>query len=269
VVFGDGQYGMIPPVGAPLLATYRTGGGAFGNVGAGQITVITNASQLQLLGAKVINRSPASGGADREAIDQAARFAPSVFTSMNRAVTAADYVAQALLFPGVFKTRAVADNWNSVVLFIAPHGLGEEPSDILIHDLLAYFEDKRMLTSHVKIASPSYVPLEVTVEIGAKPYFRNVDVLAAASAALQNLFSFDNADFGQTLYLSKVYEAVETLDGVEFVVVDNFRRKPVPPATGPLIDPTGRIVLDDDEIPVLASADLSVSVTGGVSGASA
>jgi hypothetical protein len=113
------------------------------------------------------------------------------------------------------------------------------------------------------------VPLEVTVEIGAKPYFRNVDVLTAATAALQNLFSFDNADFGQTLYLSKVYEAVETLDGVEFVVVDNFRIKPVPPATSPSIEPTGRIVLHDDEIPVLASADLSVSVTGGVSGASA
>ena len=261
VVFGDGQYGLIPPLGAPLLATYRTGGGAFGNVGAGQITVISDAPQLQALGARVVNRAAASGGADRETIERAARFAPSVFTSMNRAVTASDYVAQALLFPGVSKARAVAASWNTIVLFIAPNGQGEEPSDILRRDLLAYFEDKRMLTTQIHIEKPAYVHIAVRVEIGAKPYFFNADVEAAATTALQDLFSFEAASFGQTLYLSKVFEAVESLDGVDFVVVHEYRRLGDPDP----VNLTGRIALGDAEIAVLAPADLVITVGGGVS----
>jgi hypothetical protein len=260
VVFGDGQYGMIPPAGVRLLATYRTGGGALGNVGAGQITVISRAPQLQLLGAKVINRVPASGGADRESIEQAVRFAPTVFSSMQRAVTADDYVALAQLFPGVSKARAVAESWNTITLFIAPQGEGEEPSDILQRDLLAYFEDKRMLTTEIRIKSPDYIHLEIQIEIGAKPYFRNVDVEAAAVSTMNDLFAFDKADFAQTLYLSKVFEALEALDGVDFVVVNRYRRR------GDLdpVNPTGRITLGDNEIAVLAPADLEINVTGGV-----
>src|SRR6266481_397463 len=55
IVFGDGQYGEIPPVGANILASYRTGGGGVGNVGAGQITIVSKSPQLQILGARVIN----------------------------------------------------------------------------------------------------------------------------------------------------------------------------------------------------------------------
>lgn len=262
VVFGDGQYGMIPPSGVRLLATYRTGGGAFGNVGAGQITVINQAPQLQLLGARVVNRAPASGGADREAIEQAARFAPTVFTSMNRAVTAEDYVAQAKLFPGVAKVHAVARNWNTVTLYVAPQGKGEEPSDILQRDLRAYFEDKRMLTSRIDIASPDYVAIEINVEVGAKPYFRNVEVEADVIRAINDLFAFEKADFAQTLYLSKVFEALEALDGVDFVVVNRYHRRS---ETDPIAH-NGVIRLNDNEIAVLASADLVVNVINGVSG---
>src|SRR5262249_39843557 len=82
VIFGDGQYGQTPPPSARILASYRVGGGGAGNVGAGQITVITKAPQLQLVGAKVVNRVPASGGAERESIERAIKFAPTVFGSM-------------------------------------------------------------------------------------------------------------------------------------------------------------------------------------------
>jgi hypothetical protein len=261
ILFGDGQYGMIPPVGSQIVVTYRVGGGTAGNVGAGQIAVISEAPQLQLLGARVINRVPASGGAERESIEQAIKFAPTVFSSMNRAVTANDYVAQARLFPGVSKARAVAKNWNTIVLYVAPTGSGEEPSDILQRDLLAYFEDKRALTTNIEIASPDYVALDIEVDIGARPYFRNSEVEGQAVATIRNLFAFERADFGQTLYLSKLFEALEALDGVDFVVVKRFRRK----TDTELVASSGIITLLENEIPVLGP-DLTVNVTGGVSG---
>ncbi|MGB8508489.1 MAG: baseplate J/gp47 family protein [Pyrinomonadaceae bacterium] len=260
IVFGDGQYGQIPETNARVLASYRVGGGDSGNVAAGQIKNIAKAPQLQLLGAKVVNRAPASGGAERESIAQAIKFAPSVFSSMGRAVTAEDYVAQAKLFPGVSKARADATNWNVVKLYIAPTGSGEQPSDILKQDLLAYFEDKRMLSTFIQIESPDYVQLEITAEIGVLPYFIKEKVQSDAERAVQSIFEFAAVDFKQIVYLSKIYEALESIDGVDFVFISKFHRSDDPQN----IPPEGRIVMQVNEIPVLQPEDLSVEVTGGV-----
>jgi len=260
VVFGDGQYGLIPEANVRILASYRVGGGAAGNVASGQIKTIARAPQLQLLGAKVVNRSPASGGAERESIDQAIKFAPTLFASMQRAVTAEDYEAQAKLFPGVSKARAESTNWNTVKLYIAPTGNGEAPSDILRNDLLAYFEDKRMITSIIEIESPKYVSLEITAEIGVLPYFIRERVQSAAETAVKQLFDFEDADFKQTLYLSKVYEALEGLEGVDYVVVSRFRRSDFAQD----IPSDGKVVMDANEIAVLQPEDLLIDPKGGI-----
>lgn len=259
IVFGDGQYGEIPPVGANILASYRTGGGSIGNVGALQITVIGKSPQLQVLGAKVTNRVTASGGADRETTDQAVEFAPTLFASMQRAVTADDYAAQALLFPGVSKARASVANWNFVNLYIAPTGDGELPSDILKSNLLTYFEDRRMLTTLINIQNPNYIRIEVTAAVAALSYFKSTDVLANALAAVQQLLAFADADFGQILYISKVYEVLEAVQGVDTVFVSVFNRAD---ASGNLTS-DGRVLMGENEIPVLRDGDLNVTVTGG------
>src|SRR5262249_58296626 len=88
-----------------------------------------------------------------------------------RAVTAQDYVAQARLFPGVSKARAEATRWNFIKLYIAPTGSGELPTDVLIRDLLAYFEDRRMLTTFLEIGNPDYVRIDVTAEVTGSPFF--------------------------------------------------------------------------------------------------
>lgn len=258
--FGDGQYGEIPPVGAPILTTYRTGGGSIGNVGAGQMKNINRSPQLQLLGATVVNRVAASGGADRETIEQAIKFAPTVFSSMQRAVTADDYVAQARLYPGISKARAEAVSWNFINLYVAPTGDGAAPSDILKRDLLAYFEDKRMLTAFLQIRDPQYPNVQITASIRALPYFKNTDVEAQVTTALQSLFAFENVDFGQTLYLSEIYRVLEAVSGVHDVFVSRFQRSDV------LLDlpSDGRILMGQNEIPVLRSDDLHLAVTGGV-----
>jgi hypothetical protein len=260
VIFGDGQYGQIPETGMRIIASYRVGGGSAGNVAAGQIKGISNAPQLQALGVKVVNRAPSSGGAERESIEQAIKFAPSVFTSMQRAVTADDYVAQAKLFPGVSKARAEVTNWNTIKLFIAPTGSGELPSDILKTDLLAYFEDKRMLTTFIQIESADYVLLELRAEIGVLPFFTKEKVQADAEAAVKAMFAFEEVDFKQILYLSKVYEALEGIDGVDFVFVHKFRRS----TDTTDIPPDGRIVMQANEIPVLQPEDLVIESKGGV-----
>ena len=170
------------------------------------------------------NPKPATGGAERESIAHAVLHAPSVFRSLKRAVTAPDYEALALDFKGVGKVRAEATNWNAVTLFVAPEG-GGQVSDVLAANLFAYFEDKRPISTVIEIEDVDYVQIYVTAEMGVKNYYASEDVEEQVQQAAGRLLAFDHVDFGQTIYLSKFYEAIEAIDGVAFVNISEFRRE--------------------------------------------
>lgn len=266
VIFGDGVFGAIPPAGAQIRATYRVGGGSRGNVPAGAISTIVEAPELVLLGAQVTNPEPSTGGAERESIERAVSHAPHVFRAFKRAVTGGDYEALALDFPGVGKVRAESGNWNTVTLFVAPEG-GGHVSDILKASLLAYFEDKRALSTLIEIEDVDYVKVYVTAVVGADSYYSRQELAAKVQAAARGLLGFSSVDFGQVIYLSKFYEAIEAIEGVAFVNISEFRleKQTIP------VEPEGKLVLAANEIPKIPdepgdepyAEGLRVTVTGG------
>ena len=254
VIFGDGQFGAIPPRDAVIKATYRIGGGTAGNVAARAITTIVNAPPLALLAAKIVNVKPATGGAERESIEHAVLQAPSVFRARKRAVTQGDYEALARSFRGVGKVRAEATHWNSVTLYVAPEG-GGQVSDTLRANLLAYFEDKRPITTRMEIAGADYAPIYLIVRIGTESYYDPENVKARVLAAAGRILAFDNVDFGQTIYLSKFYEAIESVEGVRDVFISQFTRDSTKPDE---IETNGQIKLGPNEIPQLPEAGIRV-----------
>jgi len=248
VIFGDGEFGLIPPSGATIRANYRVGGGTSGNVLASMIKTFVDAPQLALLGAKVNNPAPATGGAERESIDHAVQHAPAIFRSLRRAVTAEDYQALALDFKGVGKVRAEAvRNWNTVSLYVAPAG-GGYVSDVLRNNLLAYFEDKRPVSTLIEIENVDYVKVYVTAQVGIKPYYTRESVKEQVQTAAGGLLDFANVDFGQSLYLSKFYEAIEALDGIDYVTITQFNRVPSSPLSNEDPITKGKIELGVNEI---------------------
>ena len=249
VIFGDGVLGAIPASGAVIKVSYRVGGGAQGNVGSDTIRTIINAPQLALLGAQVTNPGAATGGAERESIEHAVSHAPQVFRSLKRAVTAQDYEALALDFKGVGKVLAEGTSWNVVTLFVAPAG-GGHVSDVLEANLLAYFEDKRPVATIIEIEDVDYVPIYVTAEVGVKSYYSNEEVQEHVQQAVTKLLAFENVSFQQTVYLSKFYEAIETIEGVAFVNISEFRRGE---QLAGVVEPSGKIELRAHEIPAVPS----------------
>lgn len=248
VIFGDGLLGAIPANGAKIKATYRVGGGKRGNVTANSITTIINAPQLSLIGAQVTNEKPATGGAERESIDHAVMHAPKVFRSLKRAVTMDDYKALALNFKSVGKVRAAASNWNTVTLYVAPKG-GGKVSDVLESNILGYFEDKRPVSTVIEIADADYVEIYVTAEVGVKSFYTQEDIREKVRLAVTRLLAFDNVDFGEKIYLSKLYESIEAIEGVEYVNITEFRHQCQSPG---YVEETGKIELGINEVPVSA-----------------
>jgi len=247
VIFGDGTLGAIPAPGAVIKVSYRVGGGSQGNVAPDTIQTIIDAPQLALLGAQVTNRGAATGGAERESIAHAVSHAPQVFRSLKRAVTAQDYEALALDFKGVGKVLAEGTSWNVVTLFVAPAG-GGQVSDVLEANLLAYFEDKRPITTIIEIEDVDYVPIYVTAHIGVKSYYSSDEVKEQVQQAVSALLAFEHVNFRQTVYLSKFYEAIEAVDGVAFVNISEFRREGQ--ASG-VVEPSGKIESGAHEIPTV------------------
>lgn len=245
IMFGDDTLlGAIPPLGAVIKATYRIGGGLNGNVPAGAIVSIADAPALSLLAAKVENREAATGGAERESIDHAIMHAPEIYRSNRRAVTGSDFKALALKFKGVGKVRAESNSWNTVVLYVAPEG-GGMVSDVLRANLQAYFEDKRPLSTIIEIENVDYVKIYITAEVAVKSYYSQADVRTEVLQAASHLLEFEQVDFAEKIYLSKFYEAIEDVEGVEYATITEFRREGIPDED----DDSGKIALRESEVP--------------------
>jgi hypothetical protein len=259
IIFGGDGFGAIPPAGSVIHVTYRTGGGTQGNLAANKIATITDAPGLSLVGAKVFNAAEATGGDERESIEHAVSHAPGVYRSFRRAVTPDDYTALALNFKGVGKVRAEATHWNQVTLYVAPQGGGRK-SDILEANLLAYFNDLRPLSTIIEVADVQYVKIYLSARLGIDSYYSRADIKKKVEKAVASLLAFDNVDFGQRIYLSKFYEAIEAIDGVNFVTIDEFRREG---EAGPE-DNLGRILLKPSEIPRLPYSSVEDSQTEAV-----
>ena len=89
IQFGDGQAGLIPPVGQQniRLASYQTGGGKQGNIGANTVNQLKTSIPYV---ASVINLEAAGGGAEQEALTSLKTRAPKQLRHRDRAVTLQD-----------------------------------------------------------------------------------------------------------------------------------------------------------------------------------
>ena len=186
----------------------------------------------------------------------------TVSGARSRAVTVEDYEAYARDF-GVAKVRARAANWNTVELYVVLAG-GGKPSDTLKENLRLYFEDKRMLTTIVEVKDPVYVEVIIEGDLFIKPQYFRDSVRQRVEDAVSRLLALENVDFAQILYVSKVYEVIEAIDGVEGVIISGFERV-TPPPEG--LDPEpvwGVLRFDWNEIPFLSG--INFKVTGGKSG---
>jgi len=160
-------------------------------------------------------------------------------------VTAADWEAAARDAPDV--QGAVADfrwtgSWYTVSVAVDPR----LPADLvtgpggrlLLHPdferrTRARLERYRLAGYDLRLLAPTFVPLELEVEVCVAPgYFRS-DVAAAVAEALSTrtlrggrlgFFHPENLTFGTPVYLSRIYAAVEAVDGVDTAVVRVFRR---------------------------------------------
>jgi predicted phage baseplate assembly protein len=261
----DQQYGVVPDAGRRLrFSRYRSGGGQIGNVGARTLTVLKSGIPYV---AWVTNQAPATGGRDPEDVEHAKLRAPSLLRGRERAVTAADFEALALeASPAVTRARchvvrglgpATGGQGPGVVRLLlvpdVPRLNGPVPADLLQvsarvrDDVVAYLDERRLLTCEVVLEAPAYTWVSVVARLRAEPRADRERVAARTAEALYRYLhpsaggpGTQGWPFGRELFISEIYTLLQREEGVD--VVEEAAMYQVDPVTRTFSQPTNRIV---------------------------
>jgi hypothetical protein len=274
--FGDGTFGTSPLPGTGFTATYRTGGGAAGNVPADAITGVAATSPQASLIQACTNPFPATGGTDAETLQQIRDRAPRNFSATPlRAVIAQDYQAAARSLPWVQRTRT-AFRWTGSWLTVFTEADPADAEELTIDQLrsLTGLLDQQRLAGYESYAlSPSYVSIDLRITVTAKTGYFPSDVAAAVLARLRpgavsgstaGFFDHSLWTFGQALEPSALLAAVQSCPGVDGVGQILYRRHGAQPdwtaLTGPVRVGPGQILRVDNDPARPEAGSLHVSV---------
>ncbi len=216
LTFGDGVTGARLPSGQQnVTATYRTGIGPDGNVDAGSLTLL----QTRPAGIRSVTNPLAAGGAAApEDLDKARVNAPLKTLTLDRIVSLDDYENFARAFAGIGKAQAVA-LWTGekhvVHLTVAgANGEAVDPSSALYGSLIGAISQARDPVQQVLVASYQPLFFDLQASVLVDPQYVVADVLTAATAALENAFSFDSRSFAQAVTAAEAVTIIQSVPGV-------------------------------------------------------
>jgi hypothetical protein len=229
--FGDDVLARRPPPDSAFTATYRTGNGAAGNLGAESLRRAAP-SDPALRGADGItglrNPLPAAGGIDPEDLEQVRLNAPQAFRTQERAVTEADYADIAQRHPEVQRaaaTRRWTGSWYTMFLTVDRRG-GLPVDDAFRQRIEAFVDPFRLAGYDLEVESPRFVPLLLGMSVCVDRGYVRTDVEQALldTFSTRAFFAPDSWTFAQPVYLSRIVAEAMGVPGVARVEPTEFQR---------------------------------------------
>ena len=231
--FPTPPYGLIPPAGATVAASYATGGGLAGNVAAGAITELhSGASYVQ----SVANPFPATGGSATEVVARARDRGTQRLRHRLRAVAPADFEWIACeASPEVARARCLSTTgpdgerqlgWVTLVIVPNSTDAAPLPTEGLLADVQAALSAAvpAAIAGNVLLAAPTYTELSIRAEVvplhadeAALVEARLRDRVAAFLHPLTGGIAGTGWDFGQPVYQSQIATLLEQTEGVDYV----------------------------------------------------
>jgi len=270
VTFGDGaRFGQVPPIGKDnIKATYRSGGGSRGNVGA---TLIKSLRSTIPLVEGASNPEAAGGGSDTEPIEKALERGPQGLKNRGRAIAAEDFewlakkasqaIARARCLPNFDDKGNQKTGWVTVIIVPDSKDARPLPSPQLRQRVEKYLLERAANVAssplQVKVIPPAYVAIKVLADIYPLTIDLAPQVESSAITTLQTFLhpltgGYQNTgwDFGRFPCLSDFYRLLEEIEGVDHV--DNLSL--TLQATTLLGEFTGAPIVVSEERPVDVTA---------------
>lgn len=240
VRFGDGRRGAIPIAnvnnpGANVVARrYRYGGGTKGNVPAGALHALRS-SVPGIDENGVVNLLDSYGGRDEENLDQAKQRAPAAIRARCRAVTSEDFEFFATQAADIARAKALPLRHPDfpdvavpgvVTVVVVPDSadLQPLPSEGTLRTVCAYLDQRRLLTTEVYVAPPTYqdvsIQVDLVVDEAADLAVVQRDVEGTLLAYFHPLRGGEDGlgwPFGGVISFSRTFQRVFSVSGVSSV----------------------------------------------------
>lgn len=244
IQFGNGQQGMIPPIGIRniRLDVYRSGGGVSGNLSQGSLqTLVTSLRQVR----QVTNHETAQGGADSEALSALLNRAPRTLRHRGRAVTQEDYedlarlsstgVARAMCVPLIDLAQhpcAVINDIGDEVagaghvsVIVVPQSTAVRP--LPSQALLDQVRDKllacSLATASLSVVGPLYLRVDVQIKVRLR-VLREAQRVQHQVEALLNAYlhpltgrNGQGWPFGRQPFASDIHQLLRDVPGIDHV----------------------------------------------------
>lgn len=216
VQFGDGVEGATLPTGQNnIIANYRVGIGAAGNVSAATITTLVD----RPVGVKgVTNPMAATGGQDAQSVDDIRTNAPQTVLTLGRAVSITDYQNFAATFAGIAKAYALwipnGVNRGVFLTAAAAGGAALPPGNITLQYLTQALLNYGNPNVQVFVQSYYETLFGLTANIAYDPQYDSTAVQAAVQAELTATYSFAARTFGQGVSGDEITALIQSVEGV-------------------------------------------------------
>jgi thiamine pyrophosphokinase len=93
----------------------------------------------------------------------------------------------------------------------------------LISSVESYMSDKKLIGSVVYGEPVQWFDIDASVLVQVLPLYNKESVRASVQSAIENVFSYENVDFGKRVSIGDVYRAALSVDGVDYVTINTLR----------------------------------------------
>jgi hypothetical protein len=232
VTFGDGTNGKKPFPWSKIRTSYRIGLGSQGNVGTKVLSEF-DSKKFSFI-KEVINLIPAKGGVDKQSLDDGKIMGPKTLKLQERAVTSEDYTKLIKQrFPKVsnVKTRFSHNGGWKTLEIILDMKNNLVPNKKFLNELKIFVNKIKMIGYDVSISQTKYIFPEIEISIFLKKGFVKSEAKSRLKFVLGNkedetghkgFFHPENFTFGDPIYVSKLYDIIESVHIVDYAIITKF-----------------------------------------------
>ena len=231
VKFGDGTFGMKPPLGSSIIGSFYVTYGSNGNTETNTITSVPS-NITQIVGeVQVTNPYPSVGGTNYEDFDMLKDHVPLSIKTLGVAITKQDYEDVTKLTPGVDKAYVDYICGKFINIYITPDGGGVAPTALLDKALQEVLK-RKVITTNVKVLPTGISEIYLNANITGKKSFRASNINDQVTNALIQAYNYNSSDIGKPVRLSDLYALIDNLSMVDYLTMVNLYLKPWPTKLG-------------------------------------
>ncbi|MFI3227519.1 MAG: hypothetical protein R3Y09_08930 [Clostridia bacterium] len=243
-IFGNGINGRCPE-GEIIISTISFTKGDEGNISKGNKLVYKDIITL--------TTSESYGGRNPKTVDD--MFINYDDEIPTRLVTGVDFEKAVLKTTGLIidDCKVLENNkYNETAIVVKPSGDRAILSQKYRENILKFLEPKKLLGNAIKLYSPTYINLEIFIDVVRSPLYLNAK--SVIEAEIKSYFD-SLKTFGAVTEYSVLYQRIDALDAVVKINSFNISAR----GEGVLRNRKGDVITLQNSVTMLASTDISIN----------